>query len=68
MKEVQARPEVKEKQRQFALDHGLNRGRFWISNDVEKRSMMVDEKTFNTMIGWYKGLKYRKERNVRVAE
>lgn len=68
MKEVQARPEVKEKQRRFALEAGINRGRFWISNDVEQKSIMIDEESFGSMIGWYKGLKYRKQRHVRVAE
>lgn len=68
MKEIQSRPDVKEKQKQIALEMGINRGRFWISNDDEQKSIMVDEETFKTMVGWYRGLKYRKKKSVRVAE
>lgn len=68
MKEIQSRPEVKEKQKRIALEQGINRGRFWISNDAENKSIMTDEESFKLMTGWYKGLKYRKQRCVRVAE
>ena len=39
-----------------------NRDRFWISNDIEKKSIMIDEDSFKSMHNWYRGLKYRKPR------
>lgn len=44
-------------------ENNHNKNRFWISNDIEKKSIMIDEESFKSMDNWYKGLKYRKQRS-----
>jgi hypothetical protein len=43
------------------IEKNHNKGRFWVSNDQEQRSIMVNQEDFNSLSGWYKGLRYRKK-------